>query len=180
MKSRITVEIDFENNNKPIIKIAPWTSEDVRDSLVVNLKERVAKSSVLTAKFLDAKLRPDGSCVQDIILTPLDLEDIPAVISSLKDTHEYRDLYAEKMDLMPEIPLGKKGMNELAIEALEDGQDIRPFWNYLYNTFEGIQGKRFTFNDTVFNDQEVFYKHLIDVLKMMIESIHNDKTTQNA
>jgi len=34
MNSRITVEVDFENNNLPIIQIVSRDSEDVRDKLI--------------------------------------------------------------------------------------------------------------------------------------------------
>lgn len=34
MKSRITIEIDFDNGNKPVIQILQSRSDDVRDSLI--------------------------------------------------------------------------------------------------------------------------------------------------
>ena len=34
MKSRITIEVDFDNSNQPIIQILYKESDDVRDSLI--------------------------------------------------------------------------------------------------------------------------------------------------
>ncbi len=34
MKSRITIEVDFENANEPVIQILQNSSDDVRDSLI--------------------------------------------------------------------------------------------------------------------------------------------------
>jgi len=153
MKSRITAEINFDDNNRPCIKISPWKSEDVRDSIVENLISSIRLTGGLTADFEESFVRPDGTRYQDVILTPA---------------------------FRPGIKFTNDEITELAEDALDDGQSIRPFWNYLSKTFDGIKGKEFEFEQITFNEPEVFYEHLIDVLKMMIESIRNEKNTQNA
>lgn len=45
MKSRITIEVDFENNNSPIIQILQSASDDVRDKLVKSFTEQLGGSS---------------------------------------------------------------------------------------------------------------------------------------
>jgi hypothetical protein len=37
MKSRLTIEVDFENNNRPVIQILKFESDDVRDRLLNSL-----------------------------------------------------------------------------------------------------------------------------------------------
>ena len=58
-------------------------------------------------------------------------------------------------------------MTELAKLALGDGQTIRPFYNYLADAFEDIQGKTFEFNNETFNDYNEFCDHLISILQSM-------------
>jgi hypothetical protein len=45
MKSRITIEVDFDNNNSPIIQILKADSDDVRDKLVSHFTEQLGGSS---------------------------------------------------------------------------------------------------------------------------------------
>jgi len=54
-------------------------------------------------------------------------------------------------------------MNELAKRVLEDGQDIRPFYNYLSETYDEIKNKDL-FPEGGFTDRIGFYKHLRDVV----------------
>jgi hypothetical protein len=45
MKSRITVEIDFDNNNRPVIQIHERESDDVRDRLISAVFEKLGHHS---------------------------------------------------------------------------------------------------------------------------------------
>lgn len=45
MESRITIEVDFENNNLPIIQIVSKESEDVRDKLVKSFLQSLKHTS---------------------------------------------------------------------------------------------------------------------------------------
>lgn len=45
MKSRITIEIDFENNNEPVIQIIYKKSDDVRDNLVQSFLQKLRGES---------------------------------------------------------------------------------------------------------------------------------------
>lgn len=49
MKSRITVEIDFENGNEPIMQVHYRQSDDVRDKLIKNFFENVNKDRPILA-----------------------------------------------------------------------------------------------------------------------------------
>lgn len=45
MKSRITIEVDFDNGNRPIIQIRQVWSEDVRDKILQAFTETLAGKS---------------------------------------------------------------------------------------------------------------------------------------
>lgn len=45
MLSRITIDMDFDNNNLPVIKIIQEDSEDVRDKLLSSFLQSLAHSS---------------------------------------------------------------------------------------------------------------------------------------
>lgn len=45
MKSRITIEVDFENGNQPTIQILSKGSDDVRDKLIQSFYEKLGSSS---------------------------------------------------------------------------------------------------------------------------------------
>lgn len=45
MKSRITIEIDFDNNNEPVIQILSRNSDDVRDNLIKSFYQKLGNSS---------------------------------------------------------------------------------------------------------------------------------------
>lgn len=45
MKSKITVEIDFENGNRPVIQVHERNSDDVRDKLIDSVFQQLAHHS---------------------------------------------------------------------------------------------------------------------------------------
>lgn len=45
MKSRITIEVDFENGNEPVIQILSRNSDDIRDNLIKSFYQRLQGSS---------------------------------------------------------------------------------------------------------------------------------------
>lgn len=46
MKSRITIEVDFENNNNPVLQVINTPSDDVRDSLVSVFIQRLCAGTI--------------------------------------------------------------------------------------------------------------------------------------
>lgn len=52
MKSKITIEVDFDHNNQPIIQILQATSDDVRDKLLSHFCQQFAGSSWCTIKWV--------------------------------------------------------------------------------------------------------------------------------
>lgn len=45
MKSRITIEVDFEDGNQPTIQILSKNSDDVRDNLIKSFYQKLGSSS---------------------------------------------------------------------------------------------------------------------------------------
>jgi len=45
MKSRITIEVDFDNGNMPVIQILATNSDDVRDRLISNFLQSLSHTS---------------------------------------------------------------------------------------------------------------------------------------
>jgi hypothetical protein len=46
MKSRITIEIDFENNNEPFIEVLLHKSDDVRDKIIQAFTEKLSTNNL--------------------------------------------------------------------------------------------------------------------------------------
>jgi hypothetical protein len=68
MESKITIEIDFENGNTPIVQVMHKVSEDVRDKIVGNFIQHLDHTSIsrwLRIEF-DYK-RVDGAAFWKII-----------------------------------------------------------------------------------------------------------------
>jgi len=59
MKSRITIEVDFENSNQPIIQILQTNSDDVRDKLLSAFCQQFGGSSWCQIKWVSQM--PDNS-----------------------------------------------------------------------------------------------------------------------
>lgn len=75
MKSRISIEIDFENQNKPVIQIARQSSDDVRDSLIQSfLEQRGSGSRWLTIQYKGESLE-GKSLFHLVVVTPSELEE---------------------------------------------------------------------------------------------------------
>lgn len=45
MKSRITIEVDFDNNNLPVIQVLSQNSDDVRDKLLQSFLQSLQHTS---------------------------------------------------------------------------------------------------------------------------------------
>lgn len=55
-------------------------------------------------------------------------------------------------------------MTELAKLAIEDGQSVRPFINYLSQTFQDLKSKTFSFSGEVYKTEVEFINALSEVL----------------
>lgn len=64
---------------------------------------------------------------------------------------------------------------EMAIEAIQDGQQMRFIWNYLSNTYEGIKDNVFEYEDFKFKDELDFFEYVKYVCECVIQTIKNDQ-----
>lgn len=73
MKSRITIEVDFEHGNKPIIQILHHNSEDVRDNLIKSFLQSFHNSGLCQIQWQLHEV--DG--LQKVFLRPLSGFNMP-------------------------------------------------------------------------------------------------------
>ena len=66
-------------------------------------------------------------------------------------------------------------VTEMAIEGIQDGQQVRFIWNYLLNTYEGLKDQTFTVDERAFKDETDFFETVKMVCEMVIESIKTSK-----
>lgn len=62
MLSRISVEVDFNNNNRPVIQVHERESDDVRDRLISAVFEKLGHHSRwFRVEFIHNTMHPDGA-----------------------------------------------------------------------------------------------------------------------
>jgi hypothetical protein len=82
MKSRITIEVDFENGNKPVIQILKQNSDDVRDNLIQSFLHSFIQSGLCKIQW---KSSNDIDGTQRIHISPLGIGDMPDLDSTNKE-----------------------------------------------------------------------------------------------
>lgn len=70
MKSRITIEVDFNNHNKPIVQIMSRYSDDLRDNLIQAFYQSLQGSSWCKIRFEQHYDNPDEN-FKRILITPI-------------------------------------------------------------------------------------------------------------
>lgn len=86
MKSRITIEVDFDNGNQPILKIVNQDSEDVRDNLLRSFLQSLNHSSRwLRIEYVNEILAPGDSSKKYIWhIKPVLASEIPQEIKLMQ------------------------------------------------------------------------------------------------
>jgi hypothetical protein len=92
MKSRITIEVDFDNRNEPVIQILARDSDDVRDNLIQQFLNRVVGSwckvsYVHGEKGVDF---PDPDGVQRVYISPIHLDDLKMEGSAMIELYKFK------------------------------------------------------------------------------------------
>lgn len=101
MKSRITVEIDYDNNNQPIIQILARNSEDIRDGLIKSFYQTLGGSSWCKILFRQDELGMIGSDGQyhdgfkRIFITPIPDRDLKKEAEVMLEQHRVNDEWAK-------------------------------------------------------------------------------------
>lgn len=78
MKSRITIEVDFDNGNEPTIQILSKNSEDVRDNLIKSFYQKLGSSSWCKIVFSQHHFDPifPEHDFKRIFITPIAEQDL--------------------------------------------------------------------------------------------------------
>jgi hypothetical protein len=78
MKSRITIEVDFDNGNEPVIQILSRNSDDVRDNLIRSFYQKLGSSSWCRIVFRQDEINPvyPELDFKRIFITPIPQEDL--------------------------------------------------------------------------------------------------------
>ena len=99
MKSRITIEVDFENNNRPVIQIIHKKSDDVRDNLLSAFLEQFGGQSswchIKWAQSYEGET-PDSSFAR-IFITPILPERLKEQASVMIDQAGLGDRYEVRL-----------------------------------------------------------------------------------
>jgi hypothetical protein len=92
MKSRITIEVDFENGNQPTIQILRKESGDVRDSLITAFIQSLGHYSQFLHIQCVTDHRPnhvwDEDAIQRWHITPVTPEKLLAASETMKADYE--------------------------------------------------------------------------------------------
>ncbi|HRP33531.1 MAG TPA: hypothetical protein PKV73_16665 [Agriterribacter sp.] len=79
MKSRITIEVDFENGNEPVIQIISRNSDDIRDNLIKAFYQKLGSSSWCKIHFVQDVLDEHIASTEGfkrIFITPIPQENL--------------------------------------------------------------------------------------------------------
>lgn len=93
MKSRITIGIDFDNGNQPVIQVISEHSEDVRDELVRAFQGTFGYNS----SWCRVKYFPSDGARQMFIITPIkpkeleqEAKEMQFIYDELKDRDQFQ------------------------------------------------------------------------------------------
>ena len=87
MKSRITIEVDFDHNNLPVIQILENHSDDVRDRLIGHFLQSLQH----TSRWCKILFIADDSKGRHWRIYPMTPYEIPEEIKLMKSVIEARD-----------------------------------------------------------------------------------------
>lgn len=96
MKSRITIEVDFENGNEPVIQIVSRNSDDVRDNLIKAFYQKLGSSSWCKIWFAQDIVNHDdyNEGFKRIFISPIPERELGEEAKIMTEQHR---VYAEWM-----------------------------------------------------------------------------------
>ncbi len=98
MKSRITIEVDFNNHNKPIIQVMSRYSDDIRDNLIQAFYQSLQGSSWCKIRFeqhYDNPLNPDEN-FKRILITPIPEDELQGEAHIMLEQDRVRKEYQNR------------------------------------------------------------------------------------
>lgn len=142
MKSRITIEVDFDNGNAPIIKIIQQQSSDVRDALLCQFVQSLKH----TSRWLRIEYKGNNPVSSEseksdlsyqhqyhiIPLTPDDFhEELPIIQSALpevfKKSIEWNKNHSVLLKAWIDKMLSSSGLAKIGAPSLDDDSPARKF-----------------------------------------------------
>jgi hypothetical protein len=99
MKSRITVEVDFDNGNNPVIQIFSQSSTDVRDNLIRAFYQKLGSSSWCKIYFKHHYFdheQPEND-FKRIIIEPIPESDLRKEAEIMLEQFRVRDEYDKQL-----------------------------------------------------------------------------------
>lgn len=90
MESRIQISIDFDNKNRPVIKILQKDSDDVRDSLVQNFINHLDHTSV--SRWVRLEYKGEVSGAHSWQLVPITSQELPAEVELMQRMIRAKDI----------------------------------------------------------------------------------------
>lgn len=100
MKSRITIEVDFDNGNQPVIQILSRNSDDIRDNLIKSFYQKLQGSSwckiVFMQDVLDEQMVTVGGYVEGfkrIFITPIPESELKKEADIMLEQHRVREVF---------------------------------------------------------------------------------------
>jgi len=103
MKSRITIEVDFDNQNAPVIQILSRDSTDVRDSLIKAFYQSLGGSSWCKIEFRqhipDEQLVDNSGFVEGfkrIFISPIPDADLKKEADIMLEQHRVNEVFRDQ------------------------------------------------------------------------------------
>lgn len=103
MKSRITIEIDYDNGNEPVIQIISRNSDDLRDGLIKSFYQKLQGSSwckiVFKQDVLDESVLTTGGFVEGfkrIFITPIPETELKKEAEIMLEQHRVREVFDQQ------------------------------------------------------------------------------------
>lgn len=82
MESRINIAVDFNNSNRPVIRIIQKNSDDVRDSLVHNFINHLDHTSI--SRWVRLEYMGDHQGTHSWQLVPITSEELPSEVELMQ------------------------------------------------------------------------------------------------
>src|SRR5689334_13100609 len=97
MKSRLTIEVNFDEGNIPVIQVISEYSDDVRDKLIANFLQSLSHTSRWCKILYMGNRSTDANVVRDKWhIMPMIPDEIPQEIELMKGIYEnYKKPYTE-------------------------------------------------------------------------------------
>jgi len=98
MKSKISIEIDFENGNQPVIQILQENSDDVRDKLVTTFTQN--SSGWLKLRW-DSNPTPAETPFNRLFISQIKVEDLKAEAALMIEQQEVHEAWLKDQEIHP-------------------------------------------------------------------------------